>query len=138
MKTQATIRRGAGAAVGALLLAVCLAAKEMPPAGVPHIEVPFKEDTKTSHDSSQTAVVREPADLILHGANVLNVFKLSWMPATDIVVKGERIAWVGPAGGWKGAAVATFDATGLFAVPGFGESHKHIESTNLSPEWEAA
>jgi adenine deaminase len=138
MKTHATIRRGAAAVIGALLLPICLAAKEMPPAGVPHIEVPFNEETKTRQEIIQTALGREPADLIIHGANVLNVFTLSWMPNTDVVVKGERIAWVGPAGEWKGTAVATFDATGLFAVPGFGESHKHIESTNLSPEWEAA
>jgi adenine deaminase len=24
------------------------------------------------------------------------------------------------------------------AVPGFGEVHKHIESSHLTPEWEAA
>ncbi len=26
----------------------------------------------------------------------------------------------------------------LAAVPGFGEVHKHIESSHLTPEWEAA
>lgn len=34
-------------------------------------------------------------------------------------------------------AANVFDAKGLWAVPGFGESHKHIQSTLLSPEWEA-
>jgi adenine deaminase len=53
-------------------------------------------------------------------------------------VRGKRIAWVGPSGQWKGQCSNIFDAKGLWAVPGFGESHKHIESTFLSPEWEAA
>jgi adenine deaminase len=69
---------------------------------------------------------------------VLNVFTLMWEPNEDIVVRGKRIAWVGPSGQWKGKSSNTFEATGLWAVPGFGESHKHIESTLLSPEWEAA
>jgi adenine deaminase len=60
------------------------------------------------------------------------------MPDTDIVVKGKRIAWVGPTGQWKGECGNIVDAKGLYAVPGFGESHKHIESSLLSPEWEAA
>jgi adenine deaminase len=138
MKTHTHIARYLAAVIGALFLWAGLDAQAVPPAGVPHFEVPFNLETKTRQDIIQTALGREPADLIIHGANVLNVFTLSWMPNSDIVVKGERIVWVGPAGEWKGTSASTFDATGLFAVPGFGESHKHIESTNLSPEWEAA
>jgi adenine deaminase len=138
MKTYAKIERAIAAIVAGLTLPAAALALEPPPAGVPHVEVPFNAETMTRQDIIQTALGREPADLLIHGANVLNVFTLSWMPNSDIVVKGERIAWVGPAGEWKGTAASTFDATNLFAVPGFGESHKHIESTNLSPEWEAA
>jgi len=43
-----------------------------------------------------------------------------------------------PTGQWKGQSDTVVDAKGLDAVPGFGESHKHIESSLLSPEYEAA
>lgn len=100
--------------------------------------VPFDEETKVRQSLVQVALANEPADLVIRGANVLNVFTLMWMPDSDIVVKGQRIAWVGPSGQWKGQAGNIVDAKGLYAVPGFGESHKHIESSLLSPEYEAA
>jgi len=45
---------------------------------------------------------------------------------------------VGPAGSWRGAAAERISYPHLSAVPGFGEVHKHIESTHLTPEFEAA
>jgi adenine deaminase len=137
MSTNTRHRSATGALI-ALLLTSNLGAQETPAAGAPRVEVPFNQETKTRQEIIQTALGREPADLVIRGANVLNVFTLSWMPDSAIVVKGERIVWVGPQADWKGTAAATFDASGLWAVPGFGESHKHIESTLLSPEWEAA
>lgn len=100
--------------------------------------ITFSEETKTRQELVQVALGREPADLIIRGATVLNVFTLSWEENQDIVVRGKRIAWVGVAGTWPGTCSNIFDAKGLWAVPGFGEAHKHIESTFLSPEWEAA
>lgn len=100
--------------------------------------IAFSEETRIRQHLLLVALGREPADLVIHGATVLNVFTSMWEANQDIIVKGKRIAWVGPAGGFKGKVDRSFDATGLWAVPGFGESHKHIESTMLSPEWEAA
>ena len=100
--------------------------------------IAFSEETKIRQSLVQVALEKEPADLVIRGATVLNVFTLSWEPDQDIVVRGKRIAWVGPSGQWQGKCSNIFDAKGLWAVPGFGESHKHIESTLLSPEWEAA
>jgi len=100
--------------------------------------IAFSEETRIRQDLVQVALGREPADLVIRGATLLNVFTLMWEPDQDIVVRGKRIAWVGPSGEWKGRCASIFDAKGLWAVPGFGESHKHIESTLLSPEWEAA
>jgi adenine deaminase len=97
----------------------------------------FSEETKTHQLLVQVALGREKADLIIHDVNLLDVHTLTWLPHQDIVVRAKRIAWVGPAGGWKGQADETYDAHGLHAVPGFGEAHKHIESSLLSPEWEA-
>jgi adenine deaminase len=87
----------------------------------------------------QVALGRKPADLIVRGAKVLSVFSLLWADDQDIVIAGGRVAWVGPRGKWPGPPGGRIhSAKGLSAVPGFGESHKHIESTHLSPEYEAA
>ena len=86
----------------------------------------------------QVALAREPADLVLSGATVLNVFTSEWQPGQDIVIVDGRIAWVGATGAWPGKAAKTEKVAGLWAVPGFGESHKHIESSYLTPEYEAA
>ncbi len=86
----------------------------------------------------QVALAREPADLLLSGATVLNVFTSEWQAKQDIVIVDGRIAWVGPTGAWPGKAASTESVAGLWAVPGFGESHKHIESSYLTPEYEAA
>ena len=114
------------------------AAADIPTATKVLHPVAFSDETRIRQELVQVALGREPADLIIRGATVLNVFTLLWDANQDIVVRGKRIAWVGPAGQWQGKSSNTFDAKGLWAVPGFGESHKHIESTLLSPEWEAA
>ncbi len=100
--------------------------------------IKFSEETRIRQALVQVALGRQPADLLIRGATVLNVYTLQWDADQDIVVSGKRIAWVGPNGQWHGTYAHLFDARGLWAVPGFGESHKHIESTLLSPEWEAA
>ena len=86
----------------------------------------------------QVALERESADLILSGSTVLNVFTSEWQADQDIVITDGRISWVGPRGGWTGKAKKKTEVNGLWAVPGFGESHKHIESSYLTPEYEAA
>lgn len=98
---------------------------------------PFSEEIRLRQKLVQIALGREKADLILRGATVLCVHSLNWRPNWDIVIYGERIAWVGPQGGWPGSAEQIVSVEGLWAVPGFGEPHKHIESTMLSPEFEA-
>ncbi len=98
----------------------------------------FSAETKLRQQLVQVALGREPADLIIRGATVLNVFTLQWEPAQDIVIKGPRIAWVGPVGQWPGECENVVSAEGEWAIPGFGESHKHIESTHVTPEYEAA
>ena len=84
------------------------------------------------------AMGKDKADLILTHVTMLEVHTLTWQKNWDIVIKGKRIAWTGPSGQWTGEAVKRVDAKGLYAVPGFGESHKHIESSHLTPEYEAA
>ena len=138
---QLHIASRSGAMLLGVLLSVTIYAKpgdQVPTATQVTHPVGFDAETKIRQSLVQVALTKEPADLIIRGANVLNVYTLLWMPDQDIVVRGKRIAWVGPTGQWKGECSNIVDAKGLYAVPGFGESHKHIESSLLSPEWEAA
>ena len=96
------------------------------------------EEVQTRQSLLATALERASADLIIRNVTILNVFTSEWIKDQDIVVRGQRIAWVGDAGTWSGESKAEFDASGEWAVPGFGESHKHIESSYLTPEYEAA
>jgi adenine deaminase len=98
----------------------------------------FSSETKQRQRLTLVALGKEPADVLIRGVTVLNVFALDWTTGCDIVISGNRIAWLGPTGQWIGEAGTVFDRPGLFAVPGFGEPHKHIESTHLTPEYEAA
>ncbi|WP_245585181.1 adenine deaminase [Solimonas flava] len=137
-------RRGAVWAVSmtaaALLALAGCKAKDAPPApaSVPEKAHSFSPEVQIRQHLVQVALGREPADRIIRGATVLDVFTREWLPNQDIVIAGERIAWVGAAGTWPGQAGEVVDASGEFAVPGFGESHKHIESSYLTPEYEAA
>ncbi|MFV8816328.1 adenine deaminase [Haliea sp. E17] len=107
-------------------------------ADVPAGEIKLSTEVQARQDLVQTALGREEADLLIKGPTVLNVFTGSWLENQDIVIRGERIAWTGASGTWPGKAKQTLDASGEWAVPGFGESHKHIESSYLTPEYEAA
>jgi len=123
---------------GSCFTAALAAGTEVPTATKVTHPIRFSEETRIRQHLLLVALAREPADLIIRGATVLNVFTSQWDADQDIVIQGKRIAWVGPRGQWPGKVTQMFDAKGLWAVPGFGESHKHIESTMLSPEWEAA
>ncbi|WP_166425497.1 adenine deaminase C-terminal domain-containing protein [Paraglaciecola sp. 20A4] len=101
-------------------------------------DIEFSPEIKTRQFLTQVALGRESADLIISDTTLLNVFTQEWLPKQDIVIAKGRIAWVGDTGTWQGQATEQFDANGLWAVPGFGESHKHIESSYLTPEYEAA
>ncbi len=126
------------AAALAGLPAAVIAEAAIPTATRVEHPITFSAETRVRQHLLLVSLGHEPADLIIRGAIVLNVFTSQWDADQDIVVQGRRIAWVGPRGQWTGKAGKVFDARGLWAVPGFGESHKHIESSMLSPEYEAA
>lgn len=102
----------------------------------PHADV--EQESTLRQQLVQVALTKSPADLIIENTTVLNVFTSQWQKGQDIVIANERIAWIGPHGEWRGKAGKRVKANGLWAVPGFGESHKHIESSYLTPEYEAA
>lgn len=78
------------------------------------------------------ALRRRPADLVVRGARLFDL-ATGELTLADLAVCGERIAAVGE--GYEG--LATIDAHGLTAVPGFMDAHCHMESSLVTPyEWE--
>ena len=89
-------------------------------------------------DLTLVALGKRPADKSLRVGKLLDVHTRTWLDDQEIVMRGKRIAWVGPAGDYAGQVKERLHEPKLAAVPGFGEVHKHIESSHLTPEWEAA
>jgi adenine deaminase len=75
-------------------------------------------------DLIDVAMGRAPADLLIHGANLVNVSTGEIYPA-EVAVKGERIAAVGDVGYTKGDGTETLDAGGRFLTPGLIDGHLH-------------
>jgi len=96
------------------------------------------DEVAIRQDLVQTALGRRPADRLLRTGRLLEVHSRTWTPGAEIAFRGRRIAHVGPPGSFAGTATEVIDRPDLSAVPGFGEVHKHIESTHLTPEHEAA
>lgn len=71
----------------------------------------------------------QPADLVIKNARIPNLFSYE-IEEGDVAVSDGVIVGVGR--GYEG--LQEFDAHGLYLVPGFIESHCHIESTMLTPE----
>ena len=69
-----------------------------------------------------------PADLVIKGGNVVNVFTHQII-RTDVAISDGIIAGLGDYHG-----IEEYDAAGRYVLPGFIESHIHIESSMLSPE----
>lgn len=97
-----------------------------------------EDEVAIRQDLVLTALGKRPADTLLRVGRLLDVHTRTWRDDQEIAIKGRRIAWTGPAGTWPGTAARRVEKPDLAAVPGFGEVHKHIESTHLTPEWEAA
>ena len=66
------------------------------------------------------------SDLLLLGGSVLNGSGSDAVNA-DVAVTGDRISFVGDAGGAGVTASDTIDATGLIVAPGFIDMHSHAE-----------
>jgi adenine deaminase len=67
----------------------------------------------------------EPADLVVRGGSVLSVFTREWLDVDVAVCDG----YVAGLGRYDGREI--LDATGRYVVPGFVDSHMHLESTKL-------
>ena len=96
------------------------------------------DEVKIRQHLTLVALGKKPADLAIEVGRLLAVYSRQWLADQEIIVSGRRIAYVGPIGSYRGEVARRVKYPGLSAVPGFGEVHKHIESTHLTPEYEAA
>ncbi|MBB4051912.1 adenine deaminase [Devosia subaequoris] len=71
---------------------------------------------------------KAPADLVIHNIGLLDVITGA-VTTTDIAIVADRI--VGTHASYEGEQV--IDGTGRFAVPGFIDTHLHIESSLVTP-----
>ena len=75
------------------------------------------------------ALGEEEADLAIVNAQVVNVYTREVLKGSSILVKGERIAYVGPNPPRAiGSKTRVIDAQGKVVIPGFIDGHTHIFS----------
>ena len=86
-------------------------------------------DTRTLSRRIRIARGEEPADLLLTGGRVANVFT-GRIQHADVVIADGVIAGVGDCG-WTAEQV--IDVDGAVIAPGLIDAHMHIESTLLTP-----
>lgn len=70
----------------------------------------------------------EPADLVLRGGQVFDLVTGAMIPG-DVAIAGDRIAGIGA--DYDGGRV--IDVSGLILVPGFIDTHLHVESSLVTP-----
>ncbi len=102
------------------------------------VELDAETEIAIRQDLTLTALGKQPADMALRVGRLLDVATRTWRQDQEIVIKGRRIAYVGDAGSYPGEVERSVHEPELSAVPGLGEIHKHIESSHLTPEYEAA
>jgi adenine deaminase len=73
-----------------------------------------------------------PLDRVIRGGRMVNVFT-GEIARADIGIFGDRIAVVDFDGAFGLTAPEEIDARGLIAIPGFVDTHVHIESTMVTP-----
>jgi adenine deaminase len=83
------------------------------------------------------ALGKAPADLAIEVGRLFATYSRQWMKDQEIIVAGRRIAYIGPIGSYRGSVARRVSYPKLAAIPGLGEVHKHIESTHITPEFEA-
>lgn len=97
-----------------------------------------RDEVAIRQNLTLVALGKRPADLAIEVDRLLAVHSRQWLADQEVVVAGRRIAFIGPRGSYPGEVKRRVSHPGLSAVPGFGEVHKHIESTHITPEFEAA
>ena len=76
---------------------------------------------------SNVALGKEKASLVLKHSTVLDVFSEKWVQ-TDVAIENGVIVGLGSYEGKE-----ELDLQGKYIVPGFVDSHLHLESTLVNP-----
>ncbi len=77
---------------------------------------------------------RQPADLVVTGGVLLDVYTGELLADWIVAVKGERVAYVGPwLDGLVGSETHVLDAGGQVVVPGLVDAHTHLFGARYSP-----
>lgn len=87
-------------------------------------------DSNALRELIDVAQGRSPADLVLHGGRVVNVFSGEIEEVAVAVVAG-RIAGLSADPGRYADARETIDLAGRYLAPSFIDAHIHLESTQL-------
>ncbi len=85
-------------------------------------------DKATLARTIAAAAGREPADLVIGDVDILDVITGA-VTRSDVAIVGERI--VGTHASYEGKR--RIDGRGLFCVPGFIDTHVHVESSLVTP-----
>jgi adenine deaminase len=72
----------------------------------------------------ETARGERPADLVVRGGTVANVYSGEFLPG-DVAVVGGHVAYVGNREGDVGDETEVIDASGMTVAPGYIEAHNH-------------
>src|SRR5260221_11985977 len=97
-----------------------MTAMESPSAIPEDLLINAADEIRIRQDLVLTALGRRPADRALRVGWLLDVHSRSWREDQEIVFKGGRIAWVGPAGSHPGGGRGSGDRPKLPRVSGFG------------------
>lgn len=89
----------------------------------------MEEATVTNAQLVDVAAGRIPADKIVKGGRWVCVQSGEIIPHTDVAIKGDRIAYVGPdASHALGEETEVIQAEDRYLVPGLLDAHMHVES----------
>ncbi|HEX8599881.1 MAG TPA: adenine deaminase [Chloroflexia bacterium] len=92
---------------------------------------PFMQEAESLKTLLAVARGDAPADLVLTGGQLVNVFTGEIYPA-EVAIVGGRVAGVSPTPGTY-TGQQTLELAGEYIAPGFMDAHVHIESSMLLP-----
>lgn len=91
------------------------------------------DQAKLTRRLTDVAMGRQPAELVIRNGRWVCVQSGEIIPATDIAVFTQHIAYIGPDAAHSiGPATQVIDAQGRYLVPGLLDAHMHVESGMLT------
>jgi adenine deaminase len=96
-----------------------------------HVKSIINTQTR-SEDLVRVAMGQMPADIIIKGGQLIDVFGEE-IRLADVAIKGERIACVGNVNHTIGKVTRIIDAADYYLSPGLIDTHVHIEASMVTP-----